>query len=160
METHMTPAIRTLDRAKVPFTLHRYEHHADAEAYGVEAAEALGVEPGRVFKTIVCQVEETGLLMALVPVRARIDLKALARALGVRKADLADPTVAERTTGYVVGGISPLGGRKRLAMVIDASVLDHATVFVSAGKRGLEVELAPGDLLRLTDASTAVIAGH
>src|SRR5216683_817078 len=139
----MTPAIRALEQAGVPFTLHPYEHDPAAEAYGEEAAAKLGVEPGRVFKTLVCRADGAGLLLALVPAAARLDLKALASAVGAKKADLADPGVAQRTTGYVLGGISPLGGRKALPTVIDGTALATTTLFVSAGRRGLSVELAP-----------------
>src|SRR5262249_39194342 len=110
----MTPAIRVLEKAKVAFTLHPYEHDPAAESFGLEAAEALGVDPGRMFKTLVAQGGGSNLVLALVPVAARLDLKLLAAALGVKKADMADPTAAERATGYVVGGISPLGTRKAL----------------------------------------------
>ena len=151
----MTPAIRLLQREQVAFKQHPYEHDPDAESFGVEAATKLGVEPARVFKTLVCQADELGLLMVLVPAEARLDLKKLARALGVKKADLADPVQAERTTGYVLGGISPLGGRKALPTWLDESVRRHSTVFVSAGRRGLQIELAPADLIRLTAGSTA-----
>lgn len=154
----MTPAIRLLQREGVAFTERPYDHDASADSFGEEAAAKLGVDPARVFKTLVCAADGLGLLMALVPSSSRLDLKALARALGVKKADLADPAVAERTSGYVVGGISPLGGRKRLPTFIDDSVLSFDTVYVSAGRRGLQVELSPADLVRLTDATTAQIA--
>jgi Cys-tRNA(Pro)/Cys-tRNA(Cys) deacylase len=152
----MTPAIRLLQRERVAFTQHPYEHDPDADSYGEEAAEKLGVEPARLFKTLICEAD--GLVMVLVPAVARLDLKALAKALGVKKVDLAEPEAAERATGYVVGGISPLGGRKLLPTLIDESVLTHPTVFVSAGRRGLQVELVPEDLIRLTQASTAAVA--
>jgi Cys-tRNA(Pro)/Cys-tRNA(Cys) deacylase len=155
----MTPAIRLLEQASVPFTVHPYEHDPATEAFGTEAAEKLGVEPERVFKTLVCQAEGVGLLLALVPVAARLDLKALTRALLLKKrVELADPAVAERATGYVVGGISPLGGRKALPAWIDETVELFDTVFISAGRRGLEIELAPTDLVRLTGARTAALA--
>jgi Cys-tRNA(Pro)/Cys-tRNA(Cys) deacylase len=151
----MTPAIRALQKAQVAFTLHPYEHDPSAESYGLEAAEALGVPPERVFKTLVCSADGVGLLLALVPASGQLDLKALAAALGVKKAGLADPEAAQRATGYVLGGISPLGGRKALPTLIDASALGHETIHVSAGKRGLQVELAPADLVALTGASSA-----
>jgi Cys-tRNA(Pro)/Cys-tRNA(Cys) deacylase len=154
----MTPAIRLLQREGVAFTEHPYAHDDAADSFGEEAAAKLGLHAARVFKTLVCAADGVGLFMALVPCSARLDLKALAKALGVKKADLADPTHAERATGYVVGGISPLGGRKRLPAWIDDSVLSLPTVFVSAGRRGLQVELAPADLLRLTGATAAQIA--
>src|SRR5262249_10948340 len=143
----MTPAIRLLEQAGVPFTARPYDHDPTAEAFGEEAAQKLGVEAERVFKTLVCQAEGVGLLLALVPATARLDLKALTRALGLKKrVELADPGVAERATGYVVGGISPLGGRKALPAWIDETVELFDTVFVSAGRRGLQVEVAPADL--------------
>ena len=117
----------------------------------------LGVDPARVFKTLLADVDGR-LTVAVVPVAGRLDLKALARALGGRKAAMADPAAAERATGYVVGGISPLGQKRAHPTVVDSSALDHETVLVSGGRRGLDVELAPTDLVRLTDATTAVIA--
>jgi Cys-tRNA(Pro)/Cys-tRNA(Cys) deacylase len=152
----MTPAIRLLQREGVAFTQHPYAHDPDAESFGEEAAAKLGVDPARVFKTLVCQAD--GMVLVLVPAVARLDVKALAKARGVKKADLADPGAAERATGYVVGGISPLAGRKALPTLVDASVLEHPTVFVSAGRRGLQVELAPADLLRLTNGETLPLA--
>jgi Cys-tRNA(Pro)/Cys-tRNA(Cys) deacylase len=152
----MTPATVTLSAAGVSFTVHSYEHDPAAASYGEEAWQAMGVAPERVFKTLVADVDGA-LTVAVVPVAGSLDLKALAAAAGGKRAAMADPTAAERTTGYVRGGISPLGQRKRLATVIDASALGHPTVFVSAGRRGLEVELAPQDLVRLTGAVTAPI---
>ena len=146
----MTPAIRLLQREGIPFTEHPYLHDTSADSYGQEAAAKLGVEPGRIFKTLVCEAEGVGLVMVLVPSSARLDLKSLARAMGAKKADLAEPGAAERATGYVVGGISPLAGRKRLPAIIDESLQTFETVYVSAGRRGLQLELAPTDLLRLT----------
>lgn len=154
----MTPAIRLLQREGVAFTAHPYQHDPDAESYAEESAARLGVDPGRVYKALVCQAEGVGLVLVLVPGSTRLDLKKLARALEVKKADLADPGLAERTTGYVVGGISPLAGRKSLPVLIDTSITSHETVFVSAGRRGLQIELAPADLLRLTAARTAPLA--
>lgn len=151
----MTPAIRFLQREKVAFTEHSYEHDAAAESFAEEAAAKLGLDPAVVFKTLVCTADGVGLVLVLVPSFARLDLKALATALGVKKADLADPGVAERTTGYVLGGISPLGGRKRLPVIIDESVVSLAKVFLSAGRRGLQIALIPADLLRLTEAKVA-----
>ncbi|GAA0407533.1 Cys-tRNA(Pro) deacylase [Streptomyces luteireticuli] len=146
-----TPAIVTLEKAGVPFSVHAYEHDPAAPSYGEEAAEALGVDPSRVFKTLVAEVDGA-LTVAVVPVAGTLDLKALAAAVGGKRAVMADPTAAERTTGYVRGGISPLGQRKRLPTALDDSALAHPTICVSAGRRGLEVELAPGDLAELTGA--------
>ncbi|MDX6314863.1 MAG: Cys-tRNA(Pro)/Cys-tRNA(Cys) deacylase [Streptomyces sp.] len=153
-----TPATVALERAGAPFTVHAYEHDpAAALSYGEEAAQALGTAPERVFKTLVADVDGS-LTVAVVPVAGSLDLKALASAAGGKRAAMADPAAAERTTGYVLGGISPLGQRKRLRTVVDATALDHDTVFVSAGRRGLEMELAPVDLVALTGAVTAPIA--
>ncbi|MFI0740632.1 Cys-tRNA(Pro) deacylase [Streptomyces sp. NPDC021100] len=152
-----TPAIVALEKAGVPFTLHAYTHDPASASYGEEAADALGVAPGRVFKTLVAEVDGT-LTVAVVPVSGSLDLKALAAAVGGKRAAMADPAAAERTTGYVRGGISPLGQRKRLPTAVDASALAHPTIHVSAGRRGLEVELEPGVLVELTGARVAEIA--
>jgi len=148
----MTPAVVAARRAGIDFALHEYEHDPQAESYGLEAAERLGVDTARVLKTLV--VEQDGSLsVAIVPVTAQLDLRALGK-----RAALADRAAAERATGYVVGGISPLGQRKRLPAVLDESALAFATVYVSAGRRGLELELAPADLARLTGARVAAVA--
>ena len=153
-----TPATVALEKAGAAFTVHSYAHDPASELpYGLEAAAAMGTSPDRVFKTLVAEVDGT-LTVAVVPVSASLDLKALAAAAGGKRAAMADPAAAERTTGYVLGGISPLGQRKALPTVIDASAAAFETVFVSAGRRGLEVELAPGLLAGLTSATTAPIA--
>lgn len=152
-----TPAIVAAERAKVAYTVHEYAHDPRAGSYGLEAAEALGVEPARVFKTLLAVVDGSRLVVAVVPVTAQLDLKALSAAAGGRKAELAKPADAERATGYVVGGISPLGQRRRLATFLDASAQAFATVNVSAGRRGLEIELAPGDLVALTGATVGLL---
>ncbi|MFB9904819.1 Cys-tRNA(Pro) deacylase [Allokutzneria oryzae] len=152
-----TPATALLDKQKVAHKLHSYEHDPRHASYGLEAAEALGLEPGRVFKTLVAEVDGK-LTVGVVPVTAQLDLKALAAAVGGKKAKMAAVPDAERATGYVAGGISPLGQKKRLPVVVDASAESFDTVFCSAGRRGLEVELAPSDLVRLTSAVTASIA--
>jgi Cys-tRNA(Pro)/Cys-tRNA(Cys) deacylase len=152
-----TPATVALTRAGIPFTLRPYDHDPRAASYGLEAAAALGVDGGRVFKTLMATVDGA-LAVAVVPVAGRLDLKALARALGGRSAAMADPAVAERATGYAVGGISPVGQRRAHPTVVDASAPDHATVLVSGGRRGLDVELAPADLVRMTGAVVAPIA--
>jgi Cys-tRNA(Pro)/Cys-tRNA(Cys) deacylase len=152
-----TPAVRVLEKAKVAHTLHPYDpDHPAEKGYGEAAVAALGSDPRQVFKTLVARVDGE-LTVAIVPVAGTLDLKALAAAAGGRKAVMADPADAERTTGYVRGGISPLGQRKQLPTVVDESALQFATVMVSAGKRGLQVELPPGDLVRLTRARTAAI---
>ena len=152
-----TPATTRLDKAGVPYRVHAYTHGAGA-AYGLEAAEALGIESARVFKTLVAEVDGA-LTVAIVPVVAKLDLKALAAAVGGKRAKMAEVTAAERVTGYVAGGISPLGQRKRLPTVLDASAEAFETMFCSAGRRGLEVELAPADLVRLTGAKLAPVSG-
>jgi len=151
-----TPATVALTRAGVPFTVRPYEHDPRAESFGLEAAEALGVPPERVFKTLLAEAGGR-LVVGIVPVTGQLDLKALARAVGAPKAVMADPAAAERSTGYVVGGISPIGQKRALTTVLDDSALDHATVFVSGGRRGLDLELTPDDLVRATSASTAPI---
>jgi Cys-tRNA(Pro)/Cys-tRNA(Cys) deacylase len=152
-----TPATVALTRAGVTFGLHPYEHDPGVGAYGTEAADALGVPHERVFKTLVARVDDR-LTVAIVPVDAQLDLKALAAVTGGKRAVMAEVAVAERATGYVAGGISPLGQRKKLATVLDETALLHPTVFVSAGRRGLDVELHPVDLVNLSSAATAPIA--
>lgn len=151
-----TPATVALTAAGTAFTVHAYEHDPASPSYGEEAAQALGVSPDRVFKTLIADVDGR-LTVAVVPVAGSLDLKALAAAAGGKRATMADPAAAERTTGYVRGGISPLGQRKRLPTVLDASSRAHPTICVSAGRRGLEVELSPEDLAALTDAVFADI---
>ncbi|WP_408899162.1 Cys-tRNA(Pro) deacylase [Nocardioides sp. R1-1] len=151
-----TPATAALRAAGVAFTVHEYDHDARAASYGEEAAAAMGVDPARVFKTLFADVDGA-LVVGVVPVAGQLDLKALARAVDGRRAAMANPRAAERATGYVVGGISPLGQRKAHPTVVDDSALAYDTVFVSAGRRGLEVELSPGELVRLTAARTAPI---
>jgi Cys-tRNA(Pro)/Cys-tRNA(Cys) deacylase len=153
-----TPATAALRAAGAVYTEHEYAHDPRSAAFGLEAAEALGVEPERVFKTLLFDADGE-IAVGIVPVSARLDLKRAAAALGARRGAMADPAVAERRTGYVVGGISPLGQRTRHRTVVDETVELWDTVFVSGGRRGLDVELAPADLLRLTDAIVADIAG-
>ncbi|MEN0107439.1 MAG: Cys-tRNA(Pro) deacylase [Pseudomonas sp.] len=138
----MTPAIDLLKRARAEHRVLSYTHDPKAASYGLEAAEKLGLDPARVFKTLLAASEKSELLVAVVPVVGTLDLKALAHAAGVKKADMADPAAAQRSTGYLVGGISPLGQKKRLRTFIDDSAKQHPSIFVSAGRRGLEVELA------------------
>lgn len=153
-----TPATALLTKEKVPFTLHPYDHDPRAEAFGDEAADALGIPKERIFKTLIAVVEGK-MICAVVPVAGKLDLKALAAAVGGKRGEMAEPAAAARATGYVVGGISPLGQRSRLAVVIDGSADQFETVYVSAGKRGLQVQLAPADLVRLTGGRLAPIAG-
>ncbi|MFF4772372.1 Cys-tRNA(Pro) deacylase [Microtetraspora fusca] len=151
-----TPATVALAKAAVEFTLHPYEHDAGAQAYGEEAADALGLPNERIFKTLVAETE-VGLAVAVVPVAGKLDLKAFAAALKGKRAAMADAAKVERVTGYVVGGISPLGQRKRLPTVVDESALGFETIFFSAGRRGLQIETAPANLIALTGAVTAPI---
>ena len=152
-----TPATVALDRAGVAYEVRAYEHDPRAVSYGLEAAQALGVEPARVFKTLLAEVDGT-LVVAVVPVAGWLDLKALARALGGRKAAMADPKDAERSTGYVVGGIAPVGQRRRLPTVVDESATAYDVVYVSAGRRGLDLGIAPADLVAVTGAITAGVS--
>ncbi len=152
-----TPAIAALIRAGIPYTLHPYHHDPRSTAFGDEAVAALSLDPFRVFKTLVAQVDQV-LVVGVVPVGFQLDLKALASAAGGKKAAMAAVAAAERSSGYVAGGISPIGQRKRLTTVIDASAETFPTMFVSAGKRGLQVELAPADLLAVTGGRFARIA--
>ncbi|WP_137292213.1 Cys-tRNA(Pro) deacylase [Nocardioides dongxiaopingii] len=151
-----TPATVALTAAGIGFVLREYHHDPRAESYGLEAAEALGVDPARVYKTLLADVDGR-LVVGVVPVTGQLDLKALARVAGGRKAQMADPAAAERATGYVVGGISPIGQKRSHLTVVDAGVLDHDTVLVSGGRRGLDLELAPADLVAVTGATTAPI---
>jgi Cys-tRNA(Pro)/Cys-tRNA(Cys) deacylase len=147
MAARDTPATTAARRAGIDFTVHEYEHDPAASSYGMEAAEAIGVDPARVFKTLVADLDGT-LTVCIVPVANELDLRSLGR-----RARLADTAKAERTTGYVAGGISPLGQRRALPTLVDETALEHDTVFVSAGRRGLEIELAPQDLVALTRAT-------
>ncbi|MDH4178006.1 MAG: aminoacyl-tRNA deacylase [Thermoleophilia bacterium] len=149
-----TPAIAAATEAGIVFTLHQYAHDPEAPSYGLEAAEKLGVDPARVFKTLVASLDGA-LTVAVLPVEAQLDLRSLGK-----RAALARRRDAERATGYVAGGISPLGQRRRLPLLLDESALEHATVLVSGGRRGLEIELSPGDLLRLTGGHTAALASR
>jgi Cys-tRNA(Pro)/Cys-tRNA(Cys) deacylase len=156
----MTPAVKALERAKVSFRLQEYDHDPRAAAYGLEAAQALGVAPDAVFKTLLAELDGRELVVAIVPASATLNLKALAKAAGGKRAQMADPTAAERSTGYVRGGISPFGQKRRLRTFVDASVEELQTVHVSGGRRGLEISLAPADLVRVTRARLAPVASR
>ena len=151
-----TPATVALTRAGVSFTLHEYEHDPRATSYGMEAAELLGLDPARVFKTLLASVDGA-LTVGIVPVSGQLDLKALARAVGGSKATMAEVAAAERATGYVAGGISPIGQRRAHPTVLDESASAHPTIFVSGGRRGLDLEIAPADLVAVTSAVVAPI---
>lgn len=152
-----TPATVALGAAGIPFTPHAYEHDAANTNFGLEAASALQLDPEQVFKTLLADVDGS-LVVAIVPVTGKLDLKALAVAVGGKKAEMADPKVAERKTGYVVGGISPIGQKTRHTTVLDETAELFDTIFVSGGKRGFDIELAPADLLAVTDGQIGAIA--
>ncbi|MGO3055391.1 Cys-tRNA(Pro) deacylase [Halomonas sp. AOP43-A1-21] len=154
----MTPAINTAKKAGIPFELHEYHHDVAAESYGLEAAEKLGVAAEQVFKTLVVKLDGKALAVGIVPVTGQLGLKQIAKAAGAKKAVMAVPAEVERTTGYVLGGVSPLGQKKSLATYIDASAQEFSKVYVSAGRRGLEIELAPDDLATLCQAGFAPLA--
>ncbi len=153
----MTPALDLLKKNRIEHRVHSYEHDPKAASYGLEAVEKLGLEAARVFKTLLASSEKGELLVAVVPVTGTLDLKALAQAAGVKKAEMADPAAAQRSTGYLLGGISPLGQKKRLRTFIDQSAEPFETIFVSAGRRGLEVELPAAALAQQTAARFAAI---
>ncbi|WP_432831836.1 Cys-tRNA(Pro) deacylase [Dactylosporangium sp. CA-092794] len=159
MASKGTPATALLTRAKIAFTPHTYEVDPRAASYGEAAAAALGVDPARLFKTLITTVDGQ-LTVGVVPVSSSLDLKALAAAVGGKRAAMAEPAAAERATGYVTGGISPVGQRSRLPIVIDASAEELPTMYVSGGRRGLQIELAPADLVQVTGATLAPIAAH
>jgi Cys-tRNA(Pro)/Cys-tRNA(Cys) deacylase len=151
-----TPATVALVRAGIAFTVHTYEHDPAADSFGLEAATVLGLDPAQVFKTLLVSVDGR-LVVAVVPVAGRLDLKAVAAAVGGKKAVMADPAAAERATGYVVGGISPIGQKRPHPTVVDDSALAFATVYVSGGRRGLDLGLSPADLVALTSATVAPV---
>ena len=157
MAGRATPATALLAKQRIAHTVHAYSHDPRHASYGLEASDALGVAPERVFKTLVAEVDGA-LTVGVVPVVGQLDLKALAAAAGGKRAVMAAVAAAERATGYVAGGISPLGQRKRLPVVVDASAMAFPTVFCSGGRRGLEIELAPADLVRAAGATVAAIA--
>lgn len=151
----MTPAVNLAKKLALKFQLHEYEHDASRESYGLEAAEKLQVDASRVFKTLVVQDDNDKLAVAILPVDQLLNLKKIAKALGSKKAQMANPKLVERITGYVLGGVSPLGQKKRLPTVIDSSAQLQSTIFCSGGKRGLEIELSPQDLAAVLNAKFA-----
>ena len=153
-----TRATVAAERAGISFSTHEYAHDSSTREYGDEAVERLGVDAGRVFKTLVAALSDGRHAVAIVPVATTLDLKALAAALGAKQAAMAEPATAQRLTGYVLGGISPLGQKRVLPTVLDATAEPFATIFVSAGRRGLEIELQPADLVAMTDAVVAPIS--
>lgn len=148
----MTPAINIAKKFKIMHTLHEYTHEPTAESYGLEAAEKLSVTEDRVFKTLVMTLDTNELVVGIIPVSKKMSMKSIAKSVGAKKAAMADKLQVERATGYVLGGVSPLGQKKRLKTVVDMSAKYHKTIFVSAGRRGLEIELSPIDLVKITDA--------
>jgi Cys-tRNA(Pro)/Cys-tRNA(Cys) deacylase len=154
----MTPAVALAKKSGIEFKTHQYEHDPNHPSYGEEAAEKLGIDPARVFKTLVISLDGKRLAVTVVPVVKKLDLKSAAKALGAKKAGMAEATEAERATGYVMGGVSPLGQKRRLATSIDESARNFETIFVSAGRRGLEIELSADDLSRLLKANFAPLA--
>lgn len=157
----MTPGINVATKAKVRHRIHEYEHDPAAQSYGLEASQKLGVPAEKVFKTLVVQLEtrqNTGVLaVAVIPVSCQLSMKQIAKAAGAKKASMAEQAEVERATGYVLGGVSPLGQKKRLVTIVDNSAEALDSLFVSAGKRGLEIELAPADLLKLVNGQFAPI---
>jgi Cys-tRNA(Pro)/Cys-tRNA(Cys) deacylase len=151
-----TPATVALTRAGISFTVHAYDHDPSASSYGLEAADALNLDPARVFKTLMAAVDGR-LVVGIVPVSGQLDLKAVAAAVGGKRATMAEPAAAERATGYVVGGISPIGQKRSHPTVLDESATAFETVYVSGGRRGLDIGLAPADLARVTNATVAPI---
>lgn len=154
----MTPAVEKVTQAGVLFAIHEYGHDPQTDSYGLEAAEKLSVPPETIFKTLVIQSDKNALAVAIVPVLKTLDLKAVAAALGVKKVRMADKAQVERTTGYFVGGVSPLGQKRRLPTLIDSSASDHELIFVSGGRRGLDISLSPNDLARLCEATLIPIS--
>ena len=153
----MTPGINIVKRAKITYNVHEYTHDASVESYGLEAAHKLGVAEDRVFKTLVVCLDMKTLAVGVLPVSSMLSMKRMAKAAGAKKAAMAAQADVERSTGYVLGGVSPLGQKKQLQTIVDASAENHATIFVSAGRRGLEIELRPRDLVKLVNGSFADI---
>ena len=154
----MTPGINQAKKAKIAHTLHEYEHDSSAASYGLEASEKLGVPEGRIFKTLVVSLDNKELAVGVVPVSSMLNMKSIAKATGAKKAAMAAQADVERSTGYVLGGVSPLGQKKRLKTVIDASAQNYSTIYVSAGRRGLEIELDPNNLAKLVIGAFAEIS--
>jgi Cys-tRNA(Pro)/Cys-tRNA(Cys) deacylase len=146
----MTPAVNLLKKGKYTFTLHTYQHDENHPSFGLEASEKLNVPPERVFKTLVVEVSSQQLVVAVLPVNKQLSMKRVANAVSAKKAEMADKVKVQRATGYVLGGVSPLGQKKSLKTLVDTSASGFESIFISAGKRGLEIELAATDLLKAT----------
>lgn len=153
----MTPAINTAKKHKITHKVHEYSHDESSQSYGQEAADKMGVTEERIFKTLVVSLDNKQLAVGIIPVSSLLSMKLIAKALGVKKAVMANKSDVQRTTGYVLGGVSPLGQKKRLETVVDSSAKNHSSIYVSAGRRGLEIELNPDDLIKLTNATLAEI---
>jgi len=149
----MTPAINLAKKNKIKYTVHEYIHNTSVESYGQEASQKLGVEEKRVFKTLVVMLHDDSLAVGIIPVSCKLSMKQMAKSLNAKKCAMADKSIVEKSTGYILGGVSPLGQKKSLKTVIDISAKEFETIFVSAGKRGLEIELSPFDLEKLARAS-------
>lgn len=149
----MTPAVNAAKKLNIPFNLHKYKHDPDHGAYGIEAADKLGTDPARVYKTLVVEIDSSDLAVAIIPVLDQLNLKAFAKSCNAKKAAMADGGIVTKTTGYVLGGVSPMGQKKQLTTYLDTSANEFSTIYVSAGRRGLEIELSPEDLLRATNGS-------
>jgi Cys-tRNA(Pro)/Cys-tRNA(Cys) deacylase len=147
----MTPAMDVAKKNKITHKVHQYLHDSTSESYGLEAAEKMGVPEGQVFKTLVVRLNTKELIVGVVPVSSMLSMKFIAKAAGAKKAEMAPQSEVERSTGYVLGGVSPLGQKKSLKTIIDSSAMNHSTIYVSAGRRGLEIELSPNDLKRLVN---------
>ncbi len=156
----MTPAVNIAKKAKIAYTLHSYTHDPASASYGEEASEKLGISADRVFKTLVAQIDGREFVVAVIPVSSMLSMKQIAKAAGGKKAEMANGSDVERSSGYLLGGVSPLGQKKRLKTFIDASAEDFETIYVSAGRRGLEIELSPQDLAKLTDGKMVAICAE
>lgn len=153
----MTPALDLAKKGGISHRIHEYAHDVSSQSYGLEAAEKLGVAEERIFKTLVVVLDNQQLAVAVIPVSSLLNMKRIAKAAGAKKAAMAEKSAVERSTGYVLGGVSPLGQKKRLKTILDTSAQNHPTIYVSAGRRGLEIELSPNDLIKLTHSSLADI---
>lgn len=156
----MTPAVNITKKAKIPYTLHSYIHDPASASYGEEASEKLGISADRVFKTLIAQIDSRELVVAVIPVSSMLSLKHIAKAAGGKKAEMAKGADVERSSAYILGGVSPLGQKRKLRTFIDETAENFATIYVSAGRRGLEIELAPNDLAKITDAKMVALCAE
>lgn len=156
----MTPAVNIAKKANIPYTLHSYTHDPASASYGEEASEKLGITADRVFKTLVALIDSRELVVAVIPVSSMLSMKQIAKAAGGKKGEMAKGTDVERSSGYILGGVSPLGQKKRLRTFIDETAENFPTIYISAGRRGLEIELSPNDLAKITDAKMAALCAE